>query len=97
MLRDGDDQKSQPEWLDYMLLSKWQSGDWVDPNREVLPAAEARQHIECDGLQIIPWDLKGDERKTAKNFFLRVHRPEFEKSVVAEAANNITPQNKNNK
>ena len=85
LAREGLDTDKQPDWLDYDLLSKWRSGDWMDPLRDNLGAAEIREAIVCDGVSIVPWDLKGNERKIAKNFFLRINRAQLEDAVVAEA------------
>ena len=41
----------------------------MDPLRENLGAAEIREAIVCDGVTIVPRDLKGNERKIAKNLF----------------------------
>ena len=94
MLRDGCDVTVQPEWLDYDLLSKWQSGEWTDPTKAGLPPADQRHAIDCDGVLIPPWELKGDERKIAKNFFLRTNIPVIDQLVVAEDVNNILPPTK---
>ena len=49
----------KPDWLDFTLLTTWRSGDWTDPFREHLLAAENREPITCDGVTIVPWELKG--------------------------------------
>ena len=57
------DEETQPEWLDFALLHKRNSGDWCDPIRQCLPTAEETKPILCDGVSITPWQLTGAERK----------------------------------
>ena len=69
MQGEGLDLEIQPDWMDFNLLNHWKNCDWHDPCRVCLPASEERQNIDCDGVKVVPYQLKGNECKAAKHFF----------------------------